>query len=444
MFGFLKKKKRGQEQWKEQTITYAKAINEFVEVGLRDGWDNVGEEPNSEGREKFVLELLEAIRSANKSNTLDVLREEWPLAHAPLIDKLEESGQSISTLAILDDGRIIARIGTEYQEGYVLEIDGLTTKKVDGVDLFGRSPCRRFFAYTTSSGVKITDGWLGQQVAQCSYPNGAEDIPDGFDVKPFENPPTPSQLIPFPDGKRVLFVSSEGIFVLEETRAVRLLPTINDLKEQFEWSLKDYPDDELTIGLSMEHGAVSPDGKFIAVGSQDSTHIVFNDKYKKIADIGNMSEYPHYALFDRNSSYLVLNSCHFYNGATIGVSTAILDGLNTEAYEKDSRTPIIEGGARVYAGAHREDEFIIGDASGYIRAFDSEGNQRWQHFIGSSVGDIDVSPDGSLMVCSTYAGFISIFKMDQGQSAPYEIGNGGHTEYRRWLVWKNEDSPLAW
>ena len=74
----------------------------------------------------------------------------------------------------------------------------------------------------------------------------------------------------------------------------------------------------------------------------------------------------------------------------------------------------------------------------------SEDNQRWQHFIGSSVGGIDVSPDGSLMVCSTYAGSISIFKMDQGQSAPYEIGNGGHTEYRRWLVWKNEYSLLPW
>ena len=59
-------------------------------------------------------------------------------------------------------------------------------------------------------------------------------------------------------------------------------------------------------------------------------------------------------------------------------------------------------------------------------------------------GDIDVSLDGSLMVCSTYAGSISIFKMDQGQSAPYEIGNGGHAEYRRWLVWKNEHSLLAW
>lgn len=440
MNDFLSKKKSAQEKWKEETITYAKAINNFIEVGLRDGWDKAGEEPSSEGREKIVPELMEAIRSANQSNTLDALRDEWPLAHAPLIDLLEKNGQSIPVLAILDDGRIVARIGTEYQDGYVLEIDGLTTRKVEGIDLFGRSPCRRYFAYTTSSGVKVTDGWLGEQVAQCSYPNGTEDIPDGFEVKPFENTPAPSQLIPFPDGKRVLFVSSEGIFVLEETKAVRLLPTIDD----FEWLQEDYPEDELTIELEMAHGAVSSDGKFIAVGFQDGTHIVFNNEYKQIANIGNMSEYPHYAFFDTNARYLALNSCHFYSGVTLGVSTAILDGLDTEAHTGDPRTPVIEGGARVYAGAHRQSEFIIGDARGYIKAFDTQGNRRWQHFIGSTVGDIDVSADGSLMVCSTYAGFISIFKMDQGSSAAYEIGNGGHTEDRRWLVWKNEDQPLAW
>ncbi len=444
MFGNFSKKSRSQKEWKEQTIRYAKAINKFVEVGLKDGWENAGEEPEAQGREEFVPALLDAIRAANQSGELDGLRDDWPIAHTPLISELEKNGQSIPTVSILDDGRIVARIGTEYQDGYVLEIDGLNTKKVEGVDLFGRSPDRRYFAYTTSSGIKITDGWLGQRVALCPYPLGNEGIPNGFEITPFDSPPSPSCLVPFPDGRRVLFVSSGGIFVLTETKAIRLLPTAEDLAEHFEWSKEEYPDDELTADLSMQHGAISPDGRFIAVGSQDGTHLVFDDAYRQVADIGNQSEYPHYALFDSNTEYLALNSCHFYNGVTLGVRTELLEGLKTEPYEQDPRISILEGGARVYAGVHRKDEFIIGDARGYIRAFGSDGKQHWQHFIGSSVGSIDVTPDGETMVCSTYAGFLSIFKMDQGKSADYEIGNSGHTETRRWLIWKNEETPLAW
>lgn len=444
MLSFLKNKARSQKEWKKQTIEYASAINEYVKRGLIEGWDNVGEEPKSEGREKFVPELLDAIKKANKSGDFDNLRNDWPLAHAPLIEKLEENGQSIPCVVLLDDGRIIARIGSSYQDGYVLEIDDANTKRVNGINFFGRSPCRKYFAYTTSKGVKVTKGWLGEQSTFCLYPNGTEGISDEFEVKPFDSSPRPTQLIPFPDGRRVLFVSSDGVFVLEEEGAIRLLPTEDDIEEYFEWSLSDYPDDDLTVDLSMEHGAVSIDGKYIAVGSQDSTHLVFNDEYQLISNIGNISEYPHFALFDDQSKYLALNSCHFYNGVTIVVDTSMLNGFKTEPYDNDPRTPAVETGARVYAGAYRNDEFIIGDASGYIRAFDINGNQHWQHFIGSSVGDIDISNDGSTLVCSTYAGFISILKMDQGKNEAYEIGNSGHTEIRRWLVWKNEEAPLRW
>lgn len=444
MISLFKSKKDLQKEWKTKTITYAKAINTFVAKGIAEGWDQAGPEPKENISENLLPHLLNAIKEANAKGELEKLRIDWPLAHAPLIPILEKKGQSICPVCLLDDGTIVARIGTSYEDGCVVEIRDRIVKKVNEFKFFGRSPNREYFAYTTAEGVKITEGWKGSQVALCLYPTGLEDMPDGFIANGFDDPPNPTQLIPFPDGKRVLFVSAEGIFVLSETSAKRLLPTFEAMKNHFEWLKEKYPDDELSLDLSMEHGAVSQDGNWIAIGSQDSKHLVFDSNLNLVAQVGHLSEYPHYALFSSTSDMIAFNSCHFYNGITIGVPTSLLPGLETEAYESDERLPVLDEMARVYAGVYRNDEYIIGDASGYLRAFDKEGNARWHHFLGSSVGDIDVSKDGKTLVCSTYAGFLSILKLDTGYSEDYEIGNGGHTETRRWLFWKGEPRPYIW
>ena len=444
MIHIFKSKERIQNEWKSKTIDYAKSINAFIKKGLQDGWDNAGPEPEDNNREKLVPYLLKAIRKANQEKDFTQLRDNWPLAHSPLIPELDKNGQDIPVVTILDNGHIVARIGAPYQKGYVVEINDLDVSIVEGIDFFGRSPNRKYFAYTKEKGVSVTEGWLGKESVFCPYPTGTEGAPSGFDVKPFEDTPTPTQLIPFPYGKSVLFVSTEGIYVLKSEQAIRILPTTEEMKEHFTWLQEEDPDDDLQMELSMEHGAISHDGKLIAVGSQDSTHLVFNDSYQLIGDIGNQSEYPHYAIFSNDSDMIAFNSCHFYNGITIGVPTKLLPDLKTEPYEENSQTLTLEDGARVYAGVYRKDEFIIGDASGNLRGVGKDGTLHWQHFIGSSIGDIAISEDESTLVCSTYAGFISIIELDSGKMKEYEIGTGKHTELRRWLFWKEESQPLAW
>jgi hypothetical protein len=71
------------------------------------------------------------------------------------------------------------------------------------------------------------------------------------------------------------------------------------------------------------------------------------------------------------------------------------------------------------------------------------GAYRWQHFIGSSVGSIDISADSKTLAVSTYAGFISIIRLNAGHQPSSQIGNGNHFEERRWIFWKDE-SPLIW
>jgi hypothetical protein len=142
----------------------------------------------------------------------------------------------------------------------------------------------------------------------------------------------------------------------------------------------------------MEHGAVSNDGALIAVGEQSSQHLLFNAALQQVLEVPPGSEYPHYACFSADDSVVALNSCHFYNGTTVGVTTT-----GVRAASSSSRVEPFDlyDGARVYAAVSRRDEFIIGDAAGYIRAFSTDGAYRWQHFIGSSVGDIDISAASS-------------------------------------------------
>lgn len=72
-----------QKEWKEKTLAYAKAINDFIAKGTKDGWENAGEEPSPEGREHLVPDLLVVLREANRLGKTGLFREYWPPAHEP-------------------------------------------------------------------------------------------------------------------------------------------------------------------------------------------------------------------------------------------------------------------------------------------------------------------------------------------------------------------------
>lgn len=429
------------EEWRRKTYEYVRAINDYVDRGQKLGWRDVGPEPADPGRTHLSEAALAAVRAANERGAWAELRRRWPPAHEPLIPLLKTKGQSIPVACILDDGSIVARIGAPYEVGRTIRIVDEAVVEIPHVGFFGRSPDRRLFAVARRHGVQILDGWGGPEVGVCCWPTGLEGVPDGYVVPRLTEPPIATQLIPFPDGKRVLLVSDAGIFVLNGQRARRLVPQEEVLEELFRlWP----PDDPLTCSIDMAHAAMSRDGSLVAVGSQDSAHLIFDADCKLVGKVGNRSEYPHYALFGGDDTVIAFNSCHFYNGVTIGVARDLLPGLDTPSYEPDARVVTLQDGARVYAGASRGDELIIGDAYGYVRAFSTAGEYRWQQFVGSTIGAMDLSADHRTLVVSTYAGFISVFQLDAGRQEPHQIGTGGHVETRRWLLWRNEPKPLLW
>lgn len=199
----------------------------------------------------------------------------------------QPSRQCVSSVLLLDDGSLLARIGMPGETGQVLRIDHHGVVPVIGLAHFGRCPQRRYFALANADGVRVTDGWGGPQVAKLRWPNGLEGLPKGYPFEPFDLPPTPTTLVPFPDGQRVLLVSAEGIFVLASKGATRLLPRQVQILEALATGTD--PDD-IALGLSMAHGAVSPDGRLIVVGEHNSPHLVLNEQLEVIGEIATGSE----------------------------------------------------------------------------------------------------------------------------------------------------------
>jgi len=216
----------------------------------------------------------------------------------------QPSQQCVSSVLLLDDGSLLARIGRPGETGQVLRIDRHGVVPVIGLTHFGRCPQRRYFALANADGVRVTDGWDGPQVARLAWPTGLENLPKGYPFEPFDLPPAPTALVPFPDGQRVLLVSAEGIFLLASKGATRLLPRQAPILEAL--AAGTDPDD-IPLGLSMPQGAVSPDGRLIVISEQNGPQLVLNDQLEVIGEIDTGSEQP-----------LTVDDCHFHDGSTPG------------------------------------------------------------------------------------------------------------------------------
>jgi hypothetical protein len=430
------------ERWREEGVSIASQTNALLEKFLAGKLEDNAKFPE-DTRADLADAVLKYLREANKNNQTEEFRAKFPPAHAPFINQLDGNGQAIAPIILLDDGRIIVGVGGYGFPEKIYQIQGESVSQLPDVFTFGRSANRKYFAKATNDGIEVLEGWDGFCIFKTLYPSGLEGIPSGYDAKPIKGIPYISKLIPFPDGQKVLLVSSEGIFVLSEKKIVRLHPSAEHIAEHFDWLKENYPADDLTISIDMAHGAVSPDGKWIALGDQCSNHLIFNDSYNLVGDVYPSISYPHYAVFDEDSKLIAFNSCHFYNGATYGIPIEVLPTFKFDP-EQDERAVLLEDYSRVYAGLFLQNELIMGNASGDLIVVDKSGKLRWIHHLGSTISDMDVSDDGETLIVSSHAGFLSIVKMNSDTKDVFQIGTANHKETRRFIFWKQELTPLIW
>src|SRR5687768_17319524 len=88
--------------WRRAVHTYTRLINEYVAKGTAGGWETIGPEPGFRGPDGIADVALAAVREANRTGRLAGLRGLWPPAHAPFADRLDDVGQGIPTVLLLD------------------------------------------------------------------------------------------------------------------------------------------------------------------------------------------------------------------------------------------------------------------------------------------------------------------------------------------------------
>ncbi|MCG2616755.1 hypothetical protein LZZ85_20820 [Terrimonas sp. NA20] len=407
------------KEWDNLGKSFANDINEMVEFGETHGWENwKGKEP-SDNRDHLASQVLSLLREANITGKNDEFRDMFSPAHAPFISILEEQGQSIESLCVISDDSIAFVVGTSYEQRQAYVLTGKTVEKLSGhIESIGKSHQNEVFAVAEAKKITTYKGWRGEVIAEFQLP---ED--KSLSIK---------QMIPFNDGLSVLLISSEGIYLLGLAGSSMIHP------------VPDPEDEEWTSDIDMEHAALSFDNNLIAVGDQNSEHRILNSDGVEIAEIGPQSSYPHYALFSKDSGQVILNSCHFYNGITIGVPTADIHGLKIEPYTEDDRYTVIDEGCRVYAAVATTDYYILGDAGGYVKAFSKDGRNLWRYFLGSTISGMSISEDGKTLWVASYAGIIHKLKLDAGKRDEHVIGTGDHYEEFRIIFWKTEKQPLIW
>lgn len=430
------------ETWRQEGAKYAAAVNEFVRIGMESNWEQKQKEPEDDSRYQIAGKVLEMIRAANECGNIEKLREELPPASWPLTRAFEDRLQSVEPIAFLEDGSVVFQIGHPGISA-VYVADALSIEKVEEVYSAGVSPDGHDVALVDEKEIRVVhkpDRKLnGKVVASYEWKILQQKIktilPEWQSLADEDHPETCLvKVIPFHEGRCLLLVSSAGTYIVDGQTVILVHP------DPIEYEDDEDDDSDRYIGDAMVHGAVSPDNRWVAYGGQCSEHLLLDTREGDVYAFEPASSYPHYCSFSPDSQEVWFNACHFYNGATIKVDIASLE--QGKASEQDDH-PIMDEDMRVYGAASLSDGQILGDAYGYLRKINKNGQEIWRYFVGSTISGIAVSSDEGTLAVGTYGGMLHILDLRSESEDVYRIGTAAIKETNRWIVWK-DSVPLRW
>ncbi|HUH02960.1 MAG TPA: hypothetical protein VML75_13275, partial [Kofleriaceae bacterium] len=92
----------------------------------------------------------------------------------------------------------------------------------------------------------------------------------------------------------------------------------------------------------------------------------------------------------------------------------------------------------VYASDWVDGVFALGGAHGYVYGVTPAGEERWRHFVGSTIGGVALAPDGRTLAVATAAGFLVLLDTQPTAPDPTLIGTAGFRELIRYVSWQGE------
>lgn len=422
-----------QKEWNEKGEKYAKAVNDMVAFAEVHGWDAYeGEDAvdEREGMTQLCEAVFELLKYANERGETEKFRADFPPSNVVFDKKLRKKlrdidqicplgGENVLFIASNDDGKTL----------YLLEGDRVS-EVTKGVIAVGKSKRNEIYALLRRKEIELIKGYDGRGGGElvARFSHELEIIYDE------------AEILPFNDGSKVLLSCHDGIFLISQSGVKLTHPIYEDGQL--------YEDDEgnAALYIDMANATISNDNELIVAGEQCGDHALMDSEGERLDGIGAQSSYPHFCLFSADDTQLITNSCHFYNGVTIGVDRALLKrGLEVGFYDPDGgdekNFTLIDDAMRVYAGVATRDFYILGDAYGYIKAVGKDGRKIWRHYLGGTIKSMALSEDGSVLFVGTYDGRLHKLRLGAGQDS-HTIGNGNHKEEFRLIAY--EDKIYRW
>lgn len=417
-----------------------------------------------------VLQLARVVHRHADADLGERFRQRFAFAPDAFVQRAANAGCFIGPVFALDDGRVVARIGAAYDDtAHWVAVQGQHHQPLPTLRGLGRSHNRRIFAQSDGQQITTHQGFGGPVIARFALPRGNEGLPPHVPVAPGPLGQRCDELIPFNDGQRVLLRNPTGIYLLTPTESggsdgrsgggcvQRLHPQTFDEDGPYTWP-KNQMDEEAggqtvtVLALDMLHMALSPDEHRIAVGDQDSSHILLDAQGTLVAEYDPQSSYPHHAVFSHDGTRLFANSCHLYWGSTLSVPLAPLSPLAEQGQQDAPQPtpsdaedlPTLDGRCRVYASATQPGLVVLGDADGYLHAISDDGQALWRHHIGSTISGMDMAPDGGVLWAASYGGYLVRLERSEAGMDPYSIGTSPYVETSRWIFWGDEAGPVRW
>jgi hypothetical protein len=453
---------------------YSRRLEKFY--GGEEETDLDVEDPRTEEDGDAVVN---AIIELNAKGEWARARTLFDPACSPVFKWIQSNDSQLGFVTILGPDQLLVRHGSPWEKnGKMYVLDGGTATELR--DAFGatRSRNRDHLVLARAAGLTWHDpragiaGLAREPIATLPWPGMDILRPQGlteqqqaawttqetaFDVE---------QMQLSDDGLRVVVSCyQQGILLASRHPGdppwQLLLPTA--LAPYHQQDSDDEDDDEAPSCGDMTHVAISRDGTRLAWGEQDGPHFLAEIGDDGVpawyASVGSLSEYPHFAAFSDDGAHVALNSCHFYNGATIAFAWEGNRGKDLESYEVHPEAPLIEDSLRVYAGCWLPKDVIdaaLGhDASasgafalagaGLLRCVDTEGRLCFVQGFGSSASSIDFCPESRRLALGGYSGFVHLYDPYQEELPGRIDGVRARREIARWAFWpKLPNGPLRW
>ena len=316
-----------QKEWNEKGEKYAKAVNDMVAFAEVHGWDAYkGEDPvdEREGTTQLCEAVFALLKNANECGETAKFRADFPPSNIIFDEREDEAGNAgekdkigdklgnVDQICPLGGENVLFIVSQSEPEGWHKKLYRLEGERVSevakGVIAVGKSKRNEIYALLRRGEIELVKGYDGkggdEPIAKFSH-----DVELTYDE---------AEILPFNDGSKVLLSCHDGIFLISQSGAKLIHPIHED------GQLYEDDDGNAALYIDMANATLSNDNALIVAGEQCGDHALMDSEGERLGSIGAQSSYPHFCLFSADDTQLITNSCHFYNGVTIGVDRAAL------------------------------------------------------------------------------------------------------------------------